>query len=209
MADFETNEGASREELVQRLAVIEAMVAEGRRSTARWGWILVLWGLVDISGMVWQLLGPGSAWCWPVCIGAGFVLQFAGIGWMGRSGQLRSRSVKGRSISAVWSMMGVALTLFCFIGAFRGAAGQVSFLVAIFMMLGLAHAISAMILRWAVQGAVAASWWIAGLACFFLPKSDDLIYLFIGEMLFGQVFFGLYAMWLERRTPTAAVQQHA
>jgi hypothetical protein len=209
MADFETNEGASREELVQRLAVIEAMVAEGRRSTARWGWIFVLWGLVDISGMVWQIVAPGKAWSWAVCISAGIVLQFVGIGWMGRRGQLRSSSVKGRSVSAVWSMMGVALTLYTFTGAFRGAAGQVSFLAAIFMIVGLAHASSALILRWGVQGVVAASWWVAGLACFFLPLSNALIYLFIGEMLFGMVFFGLYAMWLERKTPTAAVRQHA
>jgi NADH:ubiquinone oxidoreductase subunit 2 (subunit N) len=209
MTDFEGNDGVGRDELVQRLALMEAMVAEGRRSTVRWGWTFVLWGLVDISGMVWQLAAPGVVWSWAVCISAGFVLQFLGISVMRRRGQLRSSSVKGRSLSAVWSMMGVGLTLYCFTGALRGKADQVSFLVAIFMMVGLAHAISAVILRWGVQGAVAASWWIAGLACFFLPLSNDLIYLFIGEMLVGGVFFGLYAMWLERRTSAAAVQQHA
>ena len=33
--------------------------------------------------------------------------------------------------------------------------------------------------------------------------------LYATEMLFGMVFFGLYAMWLERQRPSARCQQHA
>ena len=188
---------------------METMIAEGRRSTARWGWIFVLWGLVDIAGMVGQVAAPRAFWVWPVAISSGFVLQFVGWAVIQRRGGWGGRTIKSRSMMAVWSMMGVALTLYCFTGAFRGAAGQVSFVAAILMMVGLAHAISAVILRWRVQGLVAASWWIAALACFFIPSPDDLVFLFIGEMLVGKVLFGLYAMWLERKREAALVQHHA
>jgi hypothetical protein len=188
---------------------MEQMIAEGRCTTTRCGWIFVLWGLVDIVGMAWQILQPRSDWIWPITIGSGFVLQFIGIAMRRRRGQWCSTTLKSRSISAVWSMMGVALTLFCFTAILRHDAWQISFIAAIFMIVGLAHAISATILRWGVQGFVAAVWWIGGIACFFVPSSGDVRFVFIAEMLFGMVFFGLYAMWLERRPPTTPVQHHA
>jgi hypothetical protein len=209
MTNFEPDNGTTRDDLVQRVALMEAMITEGRRSTARFGWIFVLWGLIDIAGMVGQIGLPRAFWVWPVAISSGFVLQFIGFALIRRRGGWGGRTIKSRSMMAVWSMMGAALTLYCFTGAVRGAAGQVSFVAAILMIVGLGHAISAVILRWLVQGLVAASWWIAALACFFVPSPHDLVFLYISEMLVGMVFFGLYSMWLERRRAAGLVEHQA
>ena len=77
MADFDSDNGATREDLVARLNLMEAMIAEGRQTTMRNGWIFVLWGFVDLAGMGWQRLPHHTQWVWPVCIGAGIALQFA------------------------------------------------------------------------------------------------------------------------------------
>jgi hypothetical protein len=105
-------------------------------------------------------------------------------------------------------MMGVTLVLYCFTAIFTHHARGHAYIAAIFMIIGMAHAASAMILRWRVQGAVAALWWAGGLALFFVPGPWFLA-IFAAEMLFGMVFFGLYAMWLDRRTPPPTVAVHA
>ncbi len=39
-----TEHGTQGTELVGRLELIEKMIADGRRTTWRWGWAFVLWG---------------------------------------------------------------------------------------------------------------------------------------------------------------------
>ena len=106
--------------------------------------------------------------------------------------------MKNRAISAVWSMMGVTLCLYCFSAGFGHRAGGPTYVAAIFMILGLAHLISAVILHWGVQGAVGAMWLAGGVACNFVP-GNWLMWLFLIEMIVGMVLFGLYAMLLEGR----------
>ena len=79
MERFEDRDGTSREDLLQRVALMEEMIAEGRRTTGRYGWIFVLWGLVDLAGLGWERLQPGNPWVWPVVLVSGIVLQFVGI----------------------------------------------------------------------------------------------------------------------------------
>ena len=50
---MEREDGTTREELVQRVALMEEMIAEGRRITARYGWIFVLWGLTYFAAIGW------------------------------------------------------------------------------------------------------------------------------------------------------------
>ena len=75
---------------------------------------------------------------------------------------------------------------------------QISYIVAILMFVGMAHAISALILRWPVQGAVAVLWWAGGIGMYFIG-GDYFLAIFVAEMFFGMVLFGLYAMWLDGR----------
>lgn len=201
----------TRDDLVARLDLIESMIAEGRRATGRFGWTFVLWGLVILAALALEWTHPGRAWNWPVAISCGWVLQFAGFFWLRSRGEYRCRpNAKGRAMMAIWSMMGVTLALYCFTGAFTHHFG-VAYLAAIFMIIGFAHAASAIILRWRPQGAVAAMWWAGGLACFFIT-GYWLLAIFAAEMLFGMVFFGLYIMFLDRvdrRMPPSTVANHA
>ena len=59
-------------ELTERLELIESMIAEGRRSTTRWAWTIVLWGVAFYVAIAWSsgFLG-GPIWgqhimAWPV-----------------------------------------------------------------------------------------------------------------------------------------------
>jgi hypothetical protein len=200
-------DGMTRDDLVQRLALMETMITEGRTSTARFGWIFVLWGVVELAGMGWQVKQPQSNWVWPATIAAGFVLQFIGFRLSRRRDVGRSVNLKARSIGSVWSMMGLAATLYSFTAIFHHDTWQVSFFAAIFMLVGLAHATSAMILQWGAQALIAGIWWAGGIATFLVPRDDDAA-LFMLEMVFGMVGFGLYAMWLERQRSIAPVENH-
>jgi hypothetical protein len=208
MTNDENEGGANREELLQRVALMEAMIAEGRRSTTRYGWLFVLWGLVDLTGMGWQWVAPHFVWVWPATIFAGFALMFLGKSLQKKDDPGRN-NIKTRSIQAVWSMMGLGLTLYCFAAMLGHVAFQLSYLAAILMMVGLAHAISGVILRWTVQCVVAGLWWVSAMAVFFAHDGIVLYAIVIADMLLGMVVFGVYAMMLERSREAALVQHHA
>jgi len=197
MTNPEPDSGTSRDDLLQRLALMETMIAEGRRSTTRCGWIFVLWGMVDIAGIGWERLRP-SYWIWPTVLTVGFVLFFL-IRALKQEGPARCANMEDRVIGAIWSMMGLATTLYVAAGMVRHLTWQYSYIAAIFMLIGLAHAISAMVLRWRVQGVVAALWWAGGIAMFFAHSGKVIFVVFPLEMFFGMVLFGLYGMWLDRR----------
>ena len=70
MADF-----ADRQELNDRLSLIENMIAEGRRKTESWGWTFVLWGAAYMAAIAFANFGtPVAEWstwghrtaAWPI-----------------------------------------------------------------------------------------------------------------------------------------------
>jgi hypothetical protein len=193
----EPDNGTTRDDLVQRIELMETMIAEGRRATTRCGWIFVLWGLVCLAGIVWEWARP-SYWIWPTVLAAGFALMFLGRA-LQKAGPGHCANMQDRIIGAVWGMMGLALTLYVAAAMMRHLTWQHSYIAAIFMFVGLAHAISAMILRWRAQGAVAGLWWAGGVAMFFAHTPKAIFVIFPLEMFFGMVIFGLYAMMLDRR----------
>jgi hypothetical protein len=197
MSDLDESKEPTREELLQRMALIEAMISEGRRMTGRHGWIFVLWGVVNLTGIVWQSMQPRTGWVWPVVLTAGFLLQFMGIAVQRRRRLGRAITHQCREVQWVWSMMAVGLTLYVAAGIARHVAWQVSYIAAILTILGLANAISAAILRWRVQGVVAALWWLGAIAVVFSPGTAQRG-IFAAEMFFGLVVFGLYTMFRER-----------
>ena len=48
----------TEQELNDRLALIERMIAEGRRTTESWGWTFVLWGVVYYVAIAWSAWSP-------------------------------------------------------------------------------------------------------------------------------------------------------
>jgi len=207
MAEFEQEGGMTRDDLVQRVALMESMIAEGRRNTGRFGWIFILWGLVCLSGIGGSCLLPHSYWVWPIIITSGFAIQFLGIAMHRRSGNWPSENLKSRSVGAVWRMMGIAIILYAAPATVTHTIHQIAYIAAIFMFLGMAHATSAVILRWRAQGMVAGLWWAGGVATYFVPR-DYVIAIYVVEMVCCMVLFGVYAMWLERRRAAAALEQH-
>ncbi len=208
MTNMEREDGTTRDDLVQRVALMEQMIAEGRRNTGRFGWIFILWGLVCLSAIGWSYLQPNVFWVWPILITSGFVIQFIGIAMRRRSGNWPSENLKSRSIAAVWRMMGIAIILYAAPAGVTHTIHQIAYIAAIFMFLGMAHATSAMILRWRAQGMVAGLWWAGGVATYFVPR-DYVITIYVAEMVCCMVLFGVYAMWLERRRAAGMVQAHA
>src|SRR6266702_2606473 len=110
MTNSDPDNGTTRDDLLQRVALMEAMIAEGRQSTIRFGWIFVLWGFVDLAGVGWDRLQPHFRWIWPITIASGFLLQFIGFVLRRDGGGYRcGRSMQSRSVGAVWAMMGVTV----------------------------------------------------------------------------------------------------
>ncbi|HEY4379911.1 MAG TPA: hypothetical protein VGN01_06160 [Acidobacteriaceae bacterium] len=204
----EPDGGASRDDLLQRIELMETMIAEGRQATARFGWIFVLWGLVDIGGMALEMAHPGHIWNWPVALTIGMALQFAGLSLRKRVGRECRPNTQARAVSAIWGMMGATLVMYCFTAIFSHQANGRGYLAAIFMTIGLAHAASAIILRWPVQGGVAVLWWAGGITCFFVSGAWFLT-IFGVEMVFGMVLFGLYGIYLDHRSAQRIDGAHA
>ena len=200
MTNPEPENGKSRDELLQRIELMECMIAEGRQTTMRNGWIFVLWGLVDLAGMGWQRLPHATQWVWPICLAAGCTIQFA-IYALRKRVPRAARGLQCRSVGAVWAMMGLTMAIYCMTALFTHFAWQYAYLSALLMIIGMAHAISAILLRWPVQGVVAGIWWAGAVAIFVCNSYRAVNWIFLIEMCFGMIAFGLYVMFLEGRSP--------
>jgi hypothetical protein len=201
MSNLDPKSGTSRDDLVKRIELMEAMIAEGRGFTTSNAWIFVLWGLVDLVGWSWQNFAHSNfadRWAWPICLIAGVVLTFAGKALQKKPEGVPNSVACGR-VMAVWAMMGLTMAIYVASAMITHFAWQYSYVAALLMMIGMAHAISAAILRWRVQGVVAAIWWAGGAAIFFLNSRRATSDIMLIEMCLGMIAFGLYAMMLEHR----------
>jgi hypothetical protein len=199
MTNPEPDNGRTRDELVQRLDLMEAMIAEGRQYTGRNSWIFVLWGVVDLLALSWQHYSPrfGGPWAWPICLTAGVLLTVAGKVTQ-RSNPGYSKNAKCSRVMSVWGMMGLAMGIYVASAMLTHFDWQFSYMAAILMMMGMAHAISAMLLRWPMQGVVAAVYWAGGVAilAFNSGRATNVIWLI--EMGVVMIVFGLYATRVEQ-----------
>jgi len=66
-------------DVVSRLRLIEEMMAEGRRTTERWGWAFLLWGIGPVIAMLWESRWPHGAWAWPMVVVLCVVLNGAAL----------------------------------------------------------------------------------------------------------------------------------
>jgi hypothetical protein len=166
-----------------------------------------MWGLVYFAAMAWVVYLPYKIWAWPVCVAVAIATSIAVKARQKRASG-RGGDRHSRSIESVWKAMGSAIGLYVIAAIVSHHYGSPAYVAAILFFIGLAHATSAMILRWGVQGVVAAIWWAGGIAVFFV-SADQSIAIFLVATFFGMICFGLYAMWLERRRVAGMVQAHA
>ncbi len=126
MADF-----ADRQELNDRLNLIETMIAEGRQKTESWGWTFVLWGIAYYVAIAWATWGH-SPYAWPVTM-VGTSILTAVIASL--RGKREPDTTIGRSIGAIWIGLGCSLFILCMSTALSGRAEQHVFLGMIEAML--------------------------------------------------------------------------
>jgi hypothetical protein len=187
-------ENANQIDLKDRLSLIETMIAEGRRTTERWGWTFVLWGVAYYVAMAWSTLGH-SGLAWPVTMIASALLTAIPFS---RRRPNQPETTIGRAIGAVWMAMGISLFTVMMSLGISGRYETHVFMAIIGAMLGTANATSSIILRWKLQFACALVWWaLAVAACF--GSENAVTIAFLAAIFFCQIVFGIYCMIAESR----------
>lgn len=182
-------------ELRERLSLIESMIAEGRRTTERWGWAFVLWGVVYIAAIGWSVQ-IHNGWPWLVCVAVGLVVTGVGASLRARH---RPVTILGRAIGSIWIGLSVSMAvLFTTLGVTGRLVDQHVSVAMAAAMLGLANGASGMVLHWRPQIACAVVWWAAAAAaCFGSEEQCGIV--FIAAIFLCQIVFGIYAMFAEAR----------
>lgn len=189
----------ARLELTARLSLIEAMIAEGRQTTERWGWTFVLWGVAYYVAIAWATWGH-SNFAWPVTmVGTGILTGVIA----SRIGGKQPETTMGRAIWAIWLAVGISLFVFCLSASTAGRIDQQTFIAAVAAMLGTANAASSIILKWGAQFFFALVWWAAAaISCFATVTQSSIV--FLTAIFFGQIVFGSYMMISESREKKAS-----
>jgi hypothetical protein len=183
-----------RQELHDRLNLIESMIAEGRRKTESWGWTFVLWGVAYYVAIFWAALGH-SNWAWPVTMILAWVATVVLLSIKRRN---RPATKIRNAIGSIWTAVGISMFLLFFSLGVSGRMDQHIMMAGVGAMLGTANAASGMILKWKMQLACAVVWWaITVYACF--GKGNALTIAFLAAIFFCQIVFGIYAMICESR----------
>jgi hypothetical protein len=183
----------AKQELKDRLSLIESMIAEGRRNTESWGWAFVLWGVVYYLAIAWSASGH-SVWAWPVTMltAAMVTVVVASL----KVGNLPGTTL-GRAIGSIWMALGISMFLL-FLGL--GLSGRLSdqhlFVAVISAILGMANGASALILRWKVQFVCAVVWWVAAVTTCFGSDAQSMI-VFLVAIFLCQIVFGIYGVIAE------------
>ena len=197
-------EETSPQELRERLALIERMILEGRRSTESWGWSFLLWGAAFYVALAWVRWWP-SAIAWPVTMICSFVLTLV-IGL--RQGTKHPVTTIGRAVTYIWTSVAISMLLLFPALGFSARIDQHSFVAVLGAMLGAANAASGLILRWKMQIACALVWWAVSVgACF--GSRTGVLALFLAAIFFCQIVFGVHAMIREAQRSKPRGLAHA
>ncbi len=190
MTDFENNSSTDRDELLQRVALMETMIAEGRASTGRYGWIFVAWGFCYIVAALWAGMGPHPFWAWPVCLA--ITIPVVAIVQTRQAKVAAARgfiSAQSRVLGGIWMAFGIGISLFCAAAAASHHIGDVIFVSVLCFFLGTVNVTSATIYRWKMQGMAGVIWWAAGVVALFAsPNIAGIAFLvatFLSQIVFG------------------------
>jgi len=191
----------TQQELNDRLAIIERMIAEGRRNTESWGWTFVLWGVVYYAAIAWSAWG-NSTWAWPVTVSIGVI---ATIAIASRKAAHQPETTLGRAVGSIWMALGISM---CLLFPALSLTGRLAdphvFMAVVSAILGMANGASALLLRWKVQFACAVVWWLASVATCFGTDAQSMT-VFLAAIFLCQIVFGIYAMMagLQRKRPAS------
>jgi hypothetical protein len=183
-----------KQELQDRLNLIESMIAEGRQTTESWGWTFVLWGVAYYVAIAWSTWGNSNL-AWPVTmITTGAITAVVA----SRQGSREAETTIGRAISGIWGAVGFSLFALLLAASLAGRAEQHVFVAVIATLLATANAASSYILKWRAQFLCALVWWTAAIASLFGSINQSSI-VFLVAIFFCQIVFGAYMMYCESR----------
>lgn len=193
------------QDLKERLALIESMIAEGRHSTESWGWTFVLWGVAFYAAIAWSMWGPDKNLAWPVTMITASVVTAA---LARRKVHGRPQTTLGRAIGSVWIATGISMFVLLFALGLTGSLKTQLFMGIMAAMLGTANAASSLMLRWKAQFACTVVWWATCWVCIQGSEAHGAAALLIAIFL-CQIVFGVYAMTLESRRRRQGGVAHA
>jgi hypothetical protein len=205
------NEETRTEDLKERVALIECMIAEGRRSTESWGWTFLLWGVAYYVAIGWAAMGQrlavwgGNMLAWPVTMVAAVVVTMV---VAVRKDKGHPGTTVGRAIVSIWISLGISMLLLFPALVISGRIDEHSFVAIIAAVLAIANGASGMILRWKMQVGCAVVWWATSVAACF-GSQGQLIALFLAALFLCQIVFGAYAMILDSRRRRQNREAHA
>lgn len=180
----------TEQELKERLNIIEAMIAEGRRNTQSWGWTFVLWGVAFYVALALSAWGH-HVWAWPATMLIAAIVT--AVVAYSREGT-HPKTTLGRAIGSIWIALSISMFLLFFaLGITGRLTDQHVFFAVVSAILGMANGASALTLRWKVQLACAVVWWIAAVAECMGTDAESLI-VFLVALFLCQIVFGIYGM---------------
>ena len=100
----------SAQDLKDRLALIESMMTEGRRTTESWGWTFLLWGIAYCVAIAWAVLGHSNL-AWPVTMVAAVIVTVIVVSMRASK---KPETTMGRAVGAVWMALGISMFLLFF-----------------------------------------------------------------------------------------------
>lgn len=189
-------------DLQDRLSLIESMIAEGRRTTQRWGWIFVLWGVayyICIAGGIWFKEHNSS----PALRGTVVIVQmlfFILVAvWISVSYQRRDKSLLSpmgtldRALFSLWLSAGISMAVLIISLGYGGRSNSNLVVAVIGTLLGMANAASSGILKWKLQFGCALVWWASAVISCIGTQRQSFIALLVANF-FCQILFGVYGM---------------
>jgi hypothetical protein len=180
-------------ELKDRLSLIESMIAEGRRTTASYGWTFVLWGVAYYVAIIWNSMSSFYL-AWPITMVSACVLMGVLV-WRKRKNSGSSPvTTMRRAIWSIWISMG--LSMFVILDAI-GYSGRLTdwriFAAVAATLVGGANAASSLTLKWKLQFACAIVWWTSAvISCFGTNLQSSIA--FLAANFLCQIVFGIYLM---------------
>lgn len=183
------------DDIQDKLNLIQQMIAEGRRTTQSWGWAFVLWGIAYYAAIAWSAWGH-TIWAWPVIsLLAAFATFLIAVSRTRRD----PRTTLGRAVGTIWISSGMTFSLLFPALGFSGRLTDAHLFIAVVSgILGMANGASALLLRWRVQLACAALWWLTAVVSCFATEQQATI-AFLVAIFLCQIVFGIYGMISETR----------
>ncbi len=203
-------EEMTSQDLRERLALIETMIAEGRRHTQSWGWTFLLWGIAYYVAIFWaawgqplSILGRNTL-AWPITMISAAAITIAISARMPH----QPGTKVGRALGSIWICLGISMLLLILGLATSGHLEAHVFVAIVAALLGFANGVSGMTVRWKAQIASAAVWWTASVAACFVSDAQ-LTVVFLTAIFLCQIVFGIYAMTLDARRQRPNGEVHA